>query len=102
MSGPGFCGKVFIGFICLSILMPTLIDMVVACGATCFARCLQGVPKKKGDSGKKVLAKILGQILSGAKKAEKVTKSWWEIFSVSIFPCWLWEWAGDGSRTFVS
>ena len=46
---------------------------------------LQAVPKKKGDSGKKALAKILGQILNGAKKAERVTKSWWEIFSVSSF-----------------
>lgn len=78
-----------------AIWRPVLIGMDVACGATCFACWLQAVPKKKGDSGKKVLAKILGQILNGAKKAEKVTKSWWEIFSVSTFPCWLFpvEWA---------
>lgn len=56
------------------------------------------MPKKKGDSGKKVLARILGQILNGAKKAEKVTKSWWEIFSVSTFCLLAVGWAGNHNR----
>lgn len=60
------------------------------------------MPKKKGDSGKKVLAKILGQILNGAKKAEKVSKSWWEIFSVSTFRLVAVEWLVSKNRKSVT
>ena len=63
---------------------------------------LQAVPKKKGDSGKKVLAKILGQILNGAKKADKVTKSWWEIFSVSTLCLIAVGWLVNNNRKFCN
>jgi len=51
-------------------------------------QCLlsQAVPKKKKESGRKVLAKILTQILADCKKADGLTKIWWEVFNVR-FPC---------------
>lgn len=47
---------------------------------------MQAVPRKQANTGKKALARILAQILMGAKKAEGVPKAWWEVFQVST-PC---------------
>ncbi|KAL0025336.1 hypothetical protein WJX79_008358 [Trebouxia sp. C0005] len=44
----------------------------------------KAVPKKKKDSGRKVLAKILTHILADCKKADGLTKIWWEVFNSSV------------------
>ncbi len=44
----------------------------------------QAVPKKKKDSGRKVLAKIFTQILANCKKADGLDDIWWKVFSVSF------------------
>ena len=79
----------FLGF--TDIQSPVIIafDVIIAFVVTSLChQCLlsQAVPKKKKDSGRKVLAKILTQILADCKKADGLTPIWWKVFSVS-FTC---------------
>lgn len=50
-------------------------------------RLLQAVAKKKKETARKQLAKILTQVLADCKKAEGLLKVWWEVFSVSPHTC---------------
>lgn len=45
---------------------------------------MQAVLKKKKETARKQLAKILAQVLADCKKAEGLLKVWWDVFSVSF------------------
>ena len=57
---------------------------------TCNSLSLQAVPKKKKDSARKSLAKILAHILLDCRNAKGLSRKWWEVFNVSFacsLPC---------------